>query len=62
MDKPLKIHITFLEAHLKELNQKLMDETRSRAERNQIESEIRAAQLALSYYRQALELEQQLGK
>lgn len=60
MDKPLAVHISFLEQQLNDLHKKLMDEARTRGERNRIESEIRAAELALVYYRKALELEQQL--
>jgi hypothetical protein len=60
MDKPLGAHIAYLEQQLDVLNNKLMDEARSRAEHNRVESEIRAAELALVYYRKALELEQQL--
>jgi hypothetical protein len=37
-----------------------MDEARTRVERNRIEPEIRAAELALIYYKKALELEQQI--
>jgi hypothetical protein len=60
MDKPLGAHIAYLEQKLEVLNNKLMDEARGRAEHNRVESEIRAAELALVYYRKALELEQQL--
>ena len=60
MNKPLKEHIAFLETRQEELHREMMDETRTRAERNRIESEIRAAELALIYYRKALEIEQQL--
>jgi hypothetical protein len=61
MDQPLKVHITFLEQRLKTLNEELMETNLMRAERNRIESEIRAAELALVYYRQALELEKQIS-
>jgi Skp family chaperone for outer membrane proteins len=60
MDKTLGIHIAHLEEKLRDLNKELMDEARTRAEHNRLESEIRAAELALVYYRKALELEQQL--
>jgi hypothetical protein len=60
MDKTLGIHIAYLEEKLRDLNKELMDEARTRAEHNRLESEIRAAELALVYYRKALELEQQL--
>ena len=61
MDQPLQLHITHLEQRLNSLNQELMDETRTQAERNRVESEIRTVQMALSYYRKALELEKQIG-
>jgi hypothetical protein len=38
-----------------------MEDRRTQIDRNRIESEIRAAQSALTHYRKALELEQQLG-
>jgi hypothetical protein len=38
-----------------------MENRRTQIERNRLESEIRAAQLALTHYRKALELEQQLS-
>jgi hypothetical protein len=60
MDKALGFHISYLEQTLDSLHEKVMDEERTRAERNRIESEIRAAELALVYYKKALELEQQL--
>jgi hypothetical protein len=60
MDQTLGEHILYLEKQLHDLNSKLMDEARTRAEHNRLESEIRAAELALVYYRKALELEQQL--
>jgi hypothetical protein len=38
-----------------------MDKSQTQAERNRVESEIRAAELALEYYRKAIELEKQVG-
>jgi hypothetical protein len=61
MDTPLGTHIAHLEQKLHVLHNEIMDEARTRVERNRVESEIRAAELALVYYRQALELEQQLN-
>ena len=61
MDAPLKIHIEFLEQRLNSLNQRLMEPDRTRAERNKVESEIRAAELALVYYKKAFELEKQIS-
>jgi hypothetical protein len=61
MDAPLKIHIEFLEQRLNSLSQRLMEPDRTRAERNKVESEIRAAELALVYYKKAFELEKQIS-
>ena len=61
MDQPLQLHITFLEQRLNTLHQKLMERNRTRAERNKIESEIQAAELALAYYRKALQLEKRIS-
>ena len=60
MDRSLKEHISFLETRQQELHREMMEEGRTLVERNRIESEIRAAELALIYYRNALELERQL--
>ena len=60
MDKPLGEHIRGLEARLEQLNDHLMDSDSSNAERNGIEAEIRAVNLALSHYRAAFELEKAL--
>ncbi|HZQ67568.1 MAG TPA: hypothetical protein VFA68_03525 [Terriglobales bacterium] len=61
MDRPLREHISHLEQRLKFLSNQLMEGTRTIEERNRIESEIRAADLALVYYRKAMELEKQTG-
>jgi len=61
MDRTLREHISHLEQKFQALNRQIMENRRTQAERNRIESEIRAAQLALTYYRKALELEQQVG-
>ena len=60
MDRSLREHIATLEQRLQALNKELMESTRTRAERNRIESEIRLAEMALTYYRKALELEKQI--
>jgi hypothetical protein len=60
MDRPLREHVSHLEQRLRLLNNQLMEASRTIVERNRIESEIRAAELALVYYRKALELEKQL--
>jgi hypothetical protein len=61
MDRTLREHVTGLEQRLRALNAQIMENAKSLPERNRIESEIRAAEMALSYYRKALELEQQIG-
>ena len=61
MDRPLKEHISHLEQRLKLLNNQLMERSRTIEERNRTESEIRAAELALVYYRKALDLEQEIS-
>ena len=62
MDRPLSQHISYLEQRLWELHFQVMENARTQAERNQIEAEIRAALMALDYYRKALELEMQLTR
>jgi uncharacterized protein with PhoU and TrkA domain len=57
---PVGEHIRKLEERLEHLNMQVM-ENRALAQRNQIESEIRAVNLALSHYRAALELEKDLS-
>src|SRR5207249_2458308 len=57
MQTPVGEHIRKLEERLELLNMQVMENRRALAERNQIESEIRAVNLALSHYRAALELE-----
>jgi hypothetical protein len=61
MEQPLQQHIAHLEQRLKALNQQLMDEPQTKEERNRIETEIRVAQMALTYYQKAFELEKQIG-
>ena len=60
MDRPLREHIQNLERRIRLLSQQIMDNHRTREDRNRIESELRAAEMALSYYRKAVELEQQV--
>ena len=60
METPVREHISKLEERLRALNMQVMENSRSREERNQIEAEIRAANLALAHYRAALELEKQV--
>jgi hypothetical protein len=52
-------HIAALEARMNALASQLMDE-KDRAKRNAVESEMRAVQMALAYYRASLDLESTL--
>ena len=61
MDVSVRDHIAHLEARIKALTAQLMDE-QSLAGRNAIDSEIRAAGMALSHYRAALLLESAIDK
>lgn len=61
MDRTLRDHIAHLDTRLRELTTQIMDNTTTLAERNRIEAEIRAAELAISYYKKALELEEQIS-
>jgi uncharacterized protein YlxW (UPF0749 family) len=60
MERPLKDRICLLERRIQELNLAVMDNNVTQAERNQLESEIRATQVALADYRTAFELEKQV--
>ena len=60
MDRPLREHISSLEERLLRLNAAMMESDTSRTERNRIEAEIRAVNLALTHFRAAVELERQL--
>ena len=59
MDITVGEHIAAIEARLNALASKLMDE-KDLSKRNVIESEIRAAEMALVHYRAALDLESKL--
>ena len=61
MERPLKEHISFLESRVQELNGNIMQNRQTQVERNRLDAEIRAAQLALTYYRKALELEKEIS-
>jgi hypothetical protein len=61
MDNSLRDHISHLEKRIRDLNAQLLDLGRTLAECNRIRSEIRVAELALLYYRHALELERQVS-
>ena len=60
MDHSFKLHIEFIEKQLHLLNQKVMEDELTAQERNRIESEIRAAKLALEHYQKAFVLENSL--
>jgi hypothetical protein len=60
MEHTLKDHIARLEARIRELSEESMTDNLNYVERNRIESEIRAAEMALSYYRRAYDLERQV--
>jgi uncharacterized protein YigA (DUF484 family) len=61
MDRPLREHITHLEQRLRDLNTQIMENRRTQAESNRLQAEIRLAEMALVYYRKALELEKQIS-
>jgi hypothetical protein len=60
MDRTLREHITKLEQRVKFLSEQLMD-TQDPTARNRMEADIRAANLALTHYRAALQVEESLG-
>jgi uncharacterized protein YlxW (UPF0749 family) len=62
MERPVKEHIYFLERRVQRLNRLIMENERTQEERNRLESEIRATQLALDHYCKALELEKQIRR
>jgi len=59
MDVSIRKHLQSLEERLEVLSRQIM-ENRSRDERNKLEAEIRAANLAIAHYKAALDLEQSL--
>ena len=61
MDKTVGQHMQALEQKLNLLNAGIMDEN-DRAKRNQLESELRAVESALTHYRSALEVEERILK
>ena len=60
MDKPVGTHIRELEERAERLAANLLKEELKPTERNRLESDIRAINLALVYFREALELEKQI--
>lgn len=61
MHRSLAEHLATLERRIARLNQEIMQNHLTKMERNRLESEIRAAQLAVSYYRRALAIEHSLA-
>ena len=62
MDRTLKQHITELERRIDQLSHEMMQNRKTRTERNRIESELRVAQQALEHYQQAFKLEGHLQR
>jgi hypothetical protein len=62
MNRTVGEHMRELEERLLKLNVELISERGTLIKRNSLASEIRAVELALSYYRAALHLEQRLPK
>ncbi len=60
MDVSIRQHLQNLEQRLELLSRQIM-ENRSREERNKLEAEIRAANLAIAHYKAALDLEHTLS-
>jgi hypothetical protein len=61
MDKSLRQHIAELENRMQQLSHEMMQNRKTREERNRLESELRVAKQALAYYQQAIELEKRLS-
>ena len=60
MDRTLREHISHLEERLQLLGRQIKEDWLTPAESNRIQTEIRAAEMALTHYRKVLELEQQI--
>ena len=60
MDRPLREHVEFLQRRLARLNERGMTSNLNREQLNRLESEVRAALMALEHYRKALDLEKQI--
>jgi hypothetical protein len=61
MDRSIREHLFALHERIGKLGLLLMENGLTQAERNRFESEIRAAQLAVDHFRNALELEHHLA-
>jgi hypothetical protein len=59
MERSVREHLQRLDERLQLLSQQIMENS-SLEERNKLEAEIRAANLAIAHYKAALELEQDL--
>ena len=62
MDLTLGQHIRRLQLRLEALSEEIMRPGISLEQRNKIESDIRAVNLALDHYRAALEIEQSISR
>ena len=62
MDRPLRQHITELERRVHELSKEIMQNQKTRKERNRMEAELRVAQQALEHFQHALKLERELQR
>lgn len=60
MDVTVRDHLQRLQLRVENLSQKSMERNLAQEERNRLEAEIRAANLAITHYQAALELEQSL--
>ena len=61
MERTLGEHITYLQNRVQSLQRQLTDSTLTEIERNRIQAEIQVAELALSHYRKAFELEREIA-
>jgi hypothetical protein len=61
MEQTLRQHIGFLEERLKDLRNELSDPSRVAAELQRVRADLQIAELALSHYRKALDLERRLA-
>jgi hypothetical protein len=62
VNKTVGEHIRSLESRREQLHEESMKNRLSLSRRNQIESDIRAINLAISYYRAAVDTEKQLNQ
>jgi hypothetical protein len=62
MNRTVGEHIRELEDRVKQLNEDIMRNELTLAKRNEIDAEIRVAEIVLSHYRSAIELGLQLSR